>query len=246
MFVVFSKKIMRLLIIAIIGGIGGLFLERTLVPWLASREPFSSIPRLTIERTTIVNPKEEFVIDYAQALEHSIVAVRPSLVRVERQDLKGRLLSHASGIVITSDGIIATSANVALGQGTFIVFHNNNKHNATLVLNDVDSGVAFFHVEASGLPVTSFAERRDAVLGKTIFLINAEAVEGETKILAKILTGLIIKEGESIPETNIILDDTVLGAPVFTLEGKMIGIVNQNKKIVPVETIRSIVEKIPS
>lgn len=240
------KKLFRLIIILFLGGIGGVVLERTLVPWLANHEPFSRIPRLTIERVTVVNPKEEIIIDRAQALERAVGAVRPSLVRVERRDERGVTRAAASGVVFTGDGMIVTDAAIvtpaASAQGIFVVLRDHDSFAAEFIRRDTATGIAIFRGERSGLPVTDLVEDRDFVLGKSVFLLHA-ADGGEEGVLASVtpgvITGAVI---DGVPETDIVLDRKAAGAPMFTIEGRLLGVV-VGQTIVPVAVIRALIEE---
>lgn len=234
------KRFFALLAVFVIGGGGGVVFERTLIPWMASRNAFQKVPRLTLERTTVVQPKEEVIIDRAEAFEHAAAAVRSALVRVERRGARGQTLMTASGVAATSDGVIATALGIASDSGDLVVLHNGNVFPAKVVATDAVYGVALLRIEASGLPVLSFA---DSVLplGAAVFTLVAD-VDAQGALDIRLDAGYVIAEREGAPATNIPVSASSFGAPVFTIEGKLLGIAGEGG-IIPAAAIRELLEK---
>ncbi len=220
------KTLSKLLLIFVVGGIGGIFFERTLVPWLAQREPFSRIPSLTIERTTIVNPTVQNIINEAQALEVATRSVYPTLGLLERQGINGEVLASASGAILTADGVLVTTNTIVGDTGTYTLFRERDAVDARFIAEDADLGIALFKAEVSGWPVINFVESRDLALGKRLFLLAASRDPRYEPLVAELQEGAITKvEGEVGPEVSVGLLEQHLGAPIFTIEGRMLGLV---------------------
>jgi S1-C subfamily serine protease len=216
----------KLLLVLLIGGIGGILLERTLIPWLAQHEPFSRIPSLTIERTTIVNPTTETIIDEAQALERAVGAVRPQLVAVERQNSSGTALSAASGVILSSDGVVVTSGEVVGQAGVYVVYRDREALPATLLANDAESGLALLSVDVTRWPITEYGEPRDRALGKRVFLLSQEHLAEEEDLATTLTQGIVAQVlADGLLGVDIPLEEHMPGASVFTLEGRLLGIV---------------------
>ena len=219
------------------GGIGGVLFERTLVPWLAS-----SIPSLSVERTTIVNPKEEIIINEAQALEVATRTVYPTLVLLERQNAAGEVLDQASGAVVTSDGVIVTTSDVLSVSGAYMVHRERETRVATFIAEDSELGLALFRANVSGWPVVNWAEARDLALGKRLFLLAGEKDPTHEPLIAELQEGAITKvEGEQGPEVSSELLQNHPGAPVFTIEGRLLGLAGE-ERLIFAEGIRAFFE----
>ena len=228
----------KVLLIVILGGLGGIFFERTLVPWLAEREPFSRIPSLTIERTTIVNPKQEIIINEAQALEVATRAVYPTLVVVERLATDGTILDAASGVVLTSDGVVITTDEILRPEAAYRILRERDNVSAEVVADDPLLGVLMLRADVSGWPVADFAESRDLALGKRLFLLAGFDDPKYETLVAELQEGAITKvEGEVGPEVSGDLLGEHVGAPVFTIEGRLMGLVGV-EELVSAESIR--------
>lgn len=212
----------------ILGGIGGVLFERTLVPWLAQREPFSRIDSLNIERTTIVNPTKETIINEAQALEAATRAAYPKLATIERLNASGEVLEAASGAVLTSDGVVVTTNEVLGVSGPYRVHRERESHTATFIAEDTDLGIALFRADVSGWPVVRFGESSDLLLGKRLFLLAGSKVEDHEWLIAELREGAITKvEGEEGPEISEAMLSERIGAPVFTIEGRLFGLAGE-------------------
>ena len=234
------KKIFFVLFVLVVGGIGGVVAERTLVPWLASREPFSRIPRLTVERVTVVQPKEEIIIDRSAGLERVVAAVRPGLVSVERRTLGGETLALVSGVAVTADGLVVTDEAVVGSSGIFSVRRNGENFDAVFVARDSRAGLALFRADRGNFPVVPFVEERDLALGETLFVLSMDQAIREPRLQTGYITGRVSR---GIPETDLILDERTLGSPLYTFDGKLVGIAGQNATILPAGDIRALIER---
>lgn len=220
------RAALRVLVIILLGGFGGVLFERTIVPWLAAREPFSSIPRLTIERVTVVEPKEEVIVNEERALEKAVSAVRPMLVRVERHLDSGSVVGSASGVVLTSDGIVLTTHTITGGVGDLFVFRNGDRMLAKFVREDRATGLVLVRVSSpGGFSVPAFLPPSDVRLGASVFLLRAQW--RNDRITPFLAHGIVIREvstDESFRVT-IPLTSEDEGAPLFAIDGKLAGLV---------------------
>jgi S1-C subfamily serine protease len=238
----FLRLLFRIGVVFVIGGMGGIVFERSVIPWLATHEPFSRIPRLTIERVTVLQPREEIIIDRAQALERAVAEVRDALVLVERRDRDGNVVATASGVAITSDGIVATAASMVGTRGTFVIRRGNETFEASFLRRDEGGRVAILRSEMKNVTALPFAEEGDVRIGKAIFLLRA--IEDPTRgVVPSVETGSIITDVTEKPlKTDLIVERDSLGAPLFTIEGKLIGIIGSDGEVIRVPTFRTILE----
>lgn len=220
------KTLSKVLFVLVLGGVGGILFERTLIPYLAQREPFSNIPSLTIERTTIVNPKQEIIINEAQALEVATRVVYPTLVLIERLSVAGEVVATASGAVLTADGVVVTSDALITATGTYRIFREREAVPAIVVARDQSRGIALLKADLSGWPVVDFSGLKDLALGKRLFLLAGSKNPAYETVIAELQEGAITKvEGAGGPEISKALLGEHIGAPVFTIEGHLFGLV---------------------
>ncbi|MBI4134003.1 MAG: trypsin-like peptidase domain-containing protein [Candidatus Terrybacteria bacterium] len=243
-----AKLIFRIVAIVLLGGIGGVVLERTAIPWLAAHEPFSAIPGFAGNGVTVVNPKEEVIIDRADALERAAAMARRAIVLVERRDREGNVLAAASGVAVTADGLVATDAAFTRGAGSFVVRRGGEVFPAALVTRNEESGVTLIRAETSGFPVLQFAESGDAPLGAMVFGLSAivatttDAGEEES-VEPRFAAGFVVSEGalKDTPQIDLSFAPQERGAPIFTTEGKLVGLWIEDR-VASAAAIRALVE----
>lgn len=242
------KLIFRIAAIMLLGGVGGVVLERTAIPWLAAREPFSTIPGLAGNGVTVVNPREEVIIDRADALERATAMARRAIVLVERRDREGDVLAAVSGVAVTADGLVATDAAFTRGAGSFTVRKGREVFPAVLVTRNEESGAALIRAETSGFPVLQFAEPSDTPLGAMVFGLSAivatttDAGEEES-VEPRFAPGFVLSEGalEDTPQVDLPFSPQERGAPIFTTEGKLVGLWIEDR-VASAAAIRALVE----
>jgi hypothetical protein len=100
--------------VLIVGGIGGISMDRFAIPYLMTKYPelnqYEFLKRVN-ERTTIVKVTEEIKITEDKAIIDAIKKVSPSIVQIlVPSDSKNEIYAYKStGIILTSDGYIITS-----------------------------------------------------------------------------------------------------------------------------------------
>lgn len=116
-----------LLLVFLIGGIGGVWMEQSVMPKLAAEEPFKNYAffKSINDHTSIINQTNNVIISDDSALLESIRKVNPSVVKIMANYIFQEKLSaskikagvkpktsienrNLSGVVITSDGLILT------------------------------------------------------------------------------------------------------------------------------------------
>lgn len=117
----------KLLLVFLVGGIGGVWMDQSVMPKLAEKEPFKnySFFRSIGERTSIINNTNNVVISDDSALLESIRKVTPSVVKITANYVFKEKLTAAkkkagvepkivienrnlNGAIITGDGLILT------------------------------------------------------------------------------------------------------------------------------------------
>lgn len=115
------------LLIFLIGGAGGVWMDQSIMPKLAAREPFKNYAffKSINDRTSIINQTNNVIISDDSALLESVRKVNPSVVKITANYVFQEKLSaskikagvkpktsienrNLSGVIITSDGLILT------------------------------------------------------------------------------------------------------------------------------------------
>lgn len=123
------KRIFSLLLIFVVGGIGGIFLDRFAIPRLAQTSLGTWLPALrrTSERTTIVNKTEVVRVEESEAVPDLADRVKSAVIPIEiARKGSGRskqqaLLAKIAGTASTSTKELATG--LALTSDGFILLH---------------------------------------------------------------------------------------------------------------------------
>jgi len=179
-----KKKIFNLFLILIIGGIGGILADQFFLPYLSTIPVFSKISFIhqAGNGTTIINPTEKITITENTAIEQAIDKISPCLVSIQAYKNK-KLLSQGTGFIVTSDGLIITTADlVPANADKYLVFRNNHSLVAKVIKVDLENNLALLQVEETNLSVVSFIDLDDLKLDKEIGLANGSSlvnVKGE-------------------------------------------------------------------
>ena len=172
----------------------------------------------------------QIIIDEAQALERAVGAAQSQLVAVERQNARGAVLDSASGLVWTSDGIVVTSTEVIAPGGTYTVYREREQFDAELIASDETVGIALLRVNATRWPVAAPGEPRDRVLGKRIFVLSQEHQEDLGDLATTLTPGIVAQVlSDGTLAVDIPLEEMLPGSAVFTLEGRLLGILHEGE-----------------
>ena len=219
-----KSRILNLLLILIIGGLGGILADQFFLPYLATISPFSKIEfiRQARDGTTIINPTERITVTENTALEQAIDKISPCLVAI--QAYQGRvLISQGTGFIVTSDGLIMTTADsVPARAGQYFVFKNGNSLTAQVAKIDLEDNLALLKIEESNLPVVPLTDLEDLHLGQRIILIGVELVESYLNPFVNL--GIIRSINQEILKINLTEENTLAnGGPLINVKGEVIG-----------------------
>lgn len=209
---ILSKKILNLVLILILGGLGGILADQLLVPYLS-----------TGNRTTIINPTEKIIIVENIALEEAIDKVRSRLVAVHTYQNKN-LINRGTGFFVTSDGFFVTSDDLVSSQATqYLVFRNNHSLAATLIKRDLENNMALFQVADGNLPVVSMASLEDLRLGERVILVGVELINARLSEFVNL--GIIRSIGQQTLTLNLTEESSLAnGSPLINIRGEVIGL----------------------
>ena len=242
-----KKKILDLLIIFFLGGLGGVLADNFILPKLAAVPLFSKIGfiRLAGSGTTIINPTERITVTENTALEDAIARVTPCLVFI--QSFSGnKLLGQGTGFIVTGDGLIITAAdNLSAKATSYLVYRNSHSVTAQVVRTDVKSGLALLKIGENNLPVVSFVDSSQVRLGERMVLVGAELNDKE---LGKFVNlGIVRAITDGALELNLDENESLAnGGPLINIKGEVAGLnlvgASGLKKTIPGEMIKKFLE----
>jgi serine protease Do len=178
--------------------------------------------------TTSMNNGGASGVDFTQAAEQSVNAVVHIQTKAKRQNIGNDPFesfffgnpyqrsqpqieeSSGSGVIISSDGYIATNNHVVEGSDEIEVVLNNRKsYTATVVGTDPSTDLALLKIKDTELPYLLYGNSDEVRLGEWVL-----AVGNPFNLTSTVTAGIVSAKGRNI---------NIIGS-------------NQNKKIFPIES----------
>ena len=245
------KNIIKILAFFIIGMIGGIFADQIIWPYFIER-PFFLEYGLD-KRPIHLTETKEIIIQENIAMENMIEEVKQTVVGIRTKNKLGKIL-EGSGLIITSDGYMITLAELVPDDVTvsfFSPYYSLNKIDAKILKRDIKNNLALIKIEKSDLNVSAFVNLEKLKLGRTIFLIGTIFEQKKVRGSILITTNNFVNQGiisylnKDIIKTNIYEQNSILGAPLFDIEGSVLGLntVDSNGKasIIPITIIQEFI-----
>lgn len=204
------KKAFLLLVIVlfvlVVGGIGGVYFEHSLVPRLAANRYFSKLDffKKAAEHVTVINKTEQITVQEDDTVEKIVSQPATAVVNIVAlpsvRDAKGSAASlgaaaqevvTTSGVLLTNDGLVVTYSELpfdtAKTQYSVLLF-DGSIHGATFVGRDTLTNLSFFRVnDASNTPAIALANSDDARVGKKLIAIGNTFAEYQNRLAVGIL-----------------------------------------------------------
>ncbi len=227
-----AKKILKILLVFVLGAAGGIWSQLYFFPYLAQLSYFEDFQfaKNFKEQETNIYPRTEITIKEGKALSRVFESVEKSVVGV-KTETDSEILT-GSGLALTNDGLMVTLADL-VPQGSDFSFYVDEKWPSYQILKrDFENNLALVKLGTEGLRTVGFAEKEDIKPGEEIFLVavdfeQASATGTQVYIsLSKAVNEGIIKRigAGGLIETNMFEDERFSGSPLFNIEGKAIGI----------------------
>ena len=224
------KNIFRIIAVLTLGAIGGMLFQAFILPYLINHPYFGNLSFVkNLKREVIVNSVEKIVIEENTALEEAFEKVEKAVVGI----------NNGSGLIITSDGLIITLADL-LPKTENYLFLGGEKVEFEVSRKDLEQNLALIKINRNDLTVCRFADLAELKIGQRVFLVG---VIIENKILKKIVNEGIIKIiDESAIRTNIFEKSILKGSSLFNIKGEVLGLntIDSEGKIIaiPITEIR--------
>ncbi len=207
-----AKNISKIIAVLILGAIGGMLFQAFILPYLINHPYFGNFSFIkNLKREAIVNPVERIVIEENTALADAFEKVEKSVVGI----------NNGSGLIITSDGLIVTLADL-LPKTENYLFLEKEKVEFEILRKDLKQNLALIKINRNDLAVCRFADLTELKIGQRVFLVG---VIIENKIPKKIVNEGIIKIiDENAIRTNIFEKSILKGSSLFNVKGEVLGL----------------------
>lgn len=229
--------ILTVFFVSILGGVLGAifneqFLRAYLINWGILK--IRSEPPVYIQQIT-----KEIKIQENTALKEAVEKVEKTVVTIKSQNSKGKIIK-GSGIILTSDGLVLTLADLVPQGGKFEIFTGKEKTKFQILKRDFKNNLALIQLEEKNFSTVAFANLEKIKIGEKVFLVGTRFDQAEPQ---KIINEGIVKYfTQDIIETNIFEKENLMGSALFDIEGNLLGInkIDAQGKIiaVPVTKIR--------
>ncbi len=243
--------------IMILGGIGAIAINQTLLPKLAANSVTAdwSWIKQSAERTTIVNKTEEVVVRPDNAMRTAVSNVRPMVVQIVVKSVGAKSAQIGTGIILASDGIVAAQLPVvgAVAKGaTFEILMTSGKsHEATLEAVDSLTGVAFLRMaDVTNLPVVTFMRGEDIFLTQAVVAISATDAQNSRATVGRVTdigydralsVTQTLSSDQLAPSVRVDLTPSVAtGDVLFSSRSEFVGLAVRDDKAVRVVAVDAI------
>jgi len=213
------RNIFKIIAIFIIGMVGGIFANQILWPYFVERPLFY---QYGLEKNpTYITETKEIIIQENIALKDALEKVKKTVAGVRTQTKTGKVL-EGSGLIVTSDGLMVTLAELVPQGSNFAFFIDNEPVSFQILKRDLKENLALIKISDSVLTTASFARLEKLKMGERVFLIG---VTFENEIPSKLVNEGIVKSfDENFIQTNILESSLFAGSPLFNIEGEVLGI----------------------
>jgi S1-C subfamily serine protease len=232
------KNIFKILAIFILGVVGGIFADQILWPYFIEKPLFY---QYRLEQSPVyVTERKEITIQENVAIINAVEKVEKVVVGVRTETKAGKFL-EGSALILTSDGLIVTLADLVPQGSNFNFFIDSKKAHFQILKRDLKENLALIKIEEANLPTVSFADLEKMKLGERVFLVG---IIFEKEIPSKIVNEGIVKTfGSDFIKTNIFEENILKGSPLFDIEGNILGLntIDKEGKVIaiPISKIKS-------
>lgn len=213
------KNILKIIVIFIFGVAGGIFADQILWPYFVERPLFYEY---RLEQAPVyVTERIETIIQENVVLQNAIEKVEKAVIGVGTKTGTGQDL-EGSGLVITSDGLMVTLAELVPQGGNFVFFVDGKTPSYQIIKRDLKENLALIKIEEEDLPTVGFADLGKLKLGERVFLVGAIKVNGRFQKMVN--QGIVKFFARGFIRTNIFEKNTLKGSPLFNIEGNLLGL----------------------
>lgn len=225
------KQIATVILFILAGAFGGILVQR-FAPSLYAQPNTGP---------TYVIREEKVYIQENNALKNSVQKAKSFVLGV-RSVVSDKKILSGSGLVLTSDGMAVTLAElVPSGSKTIVFYVDGQPVQAQVIKRDIKENLALVKIEKSGLSASGFFMFDQLNLGERVFLVS-QIFDPQTSTPGFLTNEGIVKTFTADTVGTNIQEPSALGAPVFDIEGYALGIASSSGNavtVIPITKIRT-------
>lgn len=248
-----NKKTIFFVIICSValGGVSGWALMRFLLPRLNSIPVLVKYNLVPNSSPLVIHTREEIRVNEGSDAVAAIQKVKPWIVQIFSGPDLAHTQVYGAGLVLTSDGLIATTAGAWRGSNqAYVKLYDGAVLPAVFKASDSQSDLVFIKVSGSGLPTASLGFPKDLQLGQRMIIISPSINDFEVRAsLTSLSRGIRDQSPDQVYSSDVInrtfsVDRTVLesshthGSAVISLDSNVQGLLTE-KNIISADVMRS-------
>ena len=214
-----KKRFLEFFKVFIISIFGGLFAQQIIWPLLLQNSFFAQYKQS--EAPVYVTERSEFFIQENTALKKAVEQVEKSVIGIRTITQYNNAL-EGSGLIVTSDGLAVTLAELVPLNSDFSVYVDGLLVSAQVLKRDLAGNLALVKIDQNNLHTLSFVEEDKIKLGERIFLLGITFDNGDINKVVN--EGSIRFLSEDLIETNMFDSQSLLGSPLLNIEGQFLGL----------------------
>lgn len=233
------KNILKIVVIFAVGMSGGVFADRVLQSYFVEK------PLLKYQYSDgpiYVTEKNEITVQENIVLQDAVEKVGKAVIGITTKTKKGKSIA-GSGIIITSDGLAVTLAELVPNGGEFTFFVDGKTLKAQVLKRDLKKNLALVKIEAEDLSTVGFVDSKRLRLGERVFLLGMIFEKGD--FIRIVNQGIVKFFTKNYIRTNILERAVLKGSPLFDIRGELLGLntVDSEGKVtaIPITEIRDFI-----
>lgn len=191
-------------------------------------------------KTETVNVQESSaVIDANKNVSPAVVSITSKGTSVQNVFGYGTIQAptiSGTGMIVTSDGLVATNKHVVSGNTNFTITTSDGKSYAgTVVGTDPVEDIALIKIDAHGLPVVNLGDSDSVQVGQWVIAIGNALGEFQNTVTVGVVSGLNrvaspsdgagnTENLDGLIQTDAAINPGNSGGPLLNLQGQVVGI----------------------
>lgn len=259
-----AKNIILLVFfVLIIGGLGGLFLDKIVFPFLSSWPVFENWKFLRPETQLVITKREEIRIveginqhEVSSRLKNSLATVY--FYKGKLSDAQFQYLSKTMGVIVSSDGVIIVP-EVAIppkSLSAVVLAQEKEIFPAQVLAEDARTGLAFLKIEKKDLPVAKQGFSKDMAVGERLVAIQTFSSPEEisslvvglaapSRVMPSIEKVYDFNNWDAILTVRPSVEEGLVGMVFANKDAELVGIltqIGQSKQILRAEEIKLVLD----
>jgi len=215
-----AKNVLKIIALFIVGVIGGIFADQILWPYFIERPLFY---QYSLEQNPVyLTEVKEITVLENTAITETVEKVEKSVVGVKTETAAGKIL-EGSGLIVTSDGLMVTLAELVPQGSDFEFLIENKKLSFQILKRDSKTNLALIKLADDNLSTVSFADLDKLKLGERVFLVGI-TFDAKNNPQTNVNEGIVKSLTTDFIKTNISENYLLAGSPLFNVAGEALGI----------------------